>query len=233
MRNFANQSNNNNNMQQHQQQYQQQQQQQQSPFNLSNIFVNGLDIDSSGQYCVTSFTDGTIKYFDCIEGTLKKQIHCAKYGVSCITFTHHSKALLEASPKDYGIRYHSIHDNAYIRLFEGHNNQITKISMCRINDSFMTSSLDKTVRLWDLKSPQCVGIIKCEARPNCAFDNEGMVFAIGTGDNKLKLYDARAYQNVNSLFCFFFHCAISHCFFDCAISHCFNDFFCFICVFIY
>eukprot|EP01084_Bolivina_argentea_P233075 392627_1 len=83
-------------------------------------YINGLDIDASGRFLCTTSTDNCIRLYDCLDGKVKKTIECKKYGASSVHFTHHSKAILLASPKDNTIKYHSLHDNAYIRTFVGH-----------------------------------------------------------------------------------------------------------------
>ena len=93
------------------------------------------------------------------------------------------------------IRYLSLHDNAYVRTFEGHTDRITEISMSHLDDSFMTASIDRTVRLWDLRQSGTIAICKVTGRPTMAQDPEGLVFAIGTGSNELKLYDRRKYEH--------------------------------------
>lgn len=131
----------------------------------------------------------------------RKTIECKKYGASCVQFTHHSKSVLLASHNGNRnsphstIRYLSLHDNAYIRTFQGHTDRITSISLSNLDDSFMTSSIDRHVRLWDLRQTGCIAVCKVAGRPTMAQDPEGMIFAIGTGKNELKLYDRRKYQH--------------------------------------
>jgi len=154
-----------------------------------------MDIDHSGQYLVTTSTDSIVRFYTCLDGKSRKSIHCRNYGASCVKFTHHSKAVLEACPKDNCIRYHSLHDNAYIRTFSGHEDRITMIEMQRIEDIFFTCGLDKSIRLWDLRQPQGIALLKVEGRPTIACDHEGLIFAAGTGNNQLKLYDMRQYEH--------------------------------------
>ena len=79
------------------------------------------------------------------------------------------------------IRYLSLHDNKYIRYFSGHtkklvslnsttictsatiqcctcnisNFRVVTLNMSPIDDTFLSGSMDKTIRLWDLRSPNC------------------------------------------------------------------------------
>ena len=196
--------------------------------------TTGLDIDSTGEYAIASSSDNYLRFYSCLEGKVKKTIQCSKYGVSCVKFTHHNKAIIEAcnntnannknnSNNKNGnnnnnnnsnalIRYHSIHDNTYIGCFNGHSDKITSLDMSRVDDTFMSAGLDRYVRLWDLrlsghaisnntngnnntiKTTPCVAQVKVNGRPTVCCDNEGLIFAVGTGNNEIKLYDKRDYQ---------------------------------------
>jgi COMPASS component SWD2 len=99
------------------------------------------------------------------------------------------------------IHYWSLHDNKILRKFRGHTDQITSISMCPADDSFLTSSLDRTVRLWTASQAGCLSELKLPEEtiksPLSAFDYTGLVFAVTAamkGESKgyyLHLYDAR------------------------------------------
>ena len=65
--------------------------------------------------------------------------------------------------------------------------------MDAVTDEFLTASADGTVRLWDLRTPACNGVIRCGTTPCVASDLQGLIFAAATDDGELKLYDARKY----------------------------------------
>lgn len=56
---------------------------------------------------------------------------------------------------------------------------------------FVSGSLDKSLRLWDFRSPNCQGYINVMGRPVAAFDPEGLVLAAGVNSETLKLFDVR------------------------------------------
>ena len=68
--------------------------------------------------------------------------------------------------------------------------------MCPINDTFLSGSLDRTIRLWDLRSPNCQGLMHLNGRPVASFDPEGLIFAAGIESRQLKLYDLRTFDKV-------------------------------------
>jgi COMPASS component SWD2 len=66
--------------------------------------------------------------------------------------------------------------------------------MSPVDDTFLSGSLDKTIRLWDLRSPNCQGLMNLPGRPVAAFDPEGLIFAAGISSESLKLYDLRSFD---------------------------------------
>lgn len=61
-------------------------------------------------------------------------------------------------------------------------------------DQFLSAARDKTVRLWDLRTNACNGVIHCRTTPSVAYDLQGLIFAAATDDGEVKLYDARGYD---------------------------------------
>ena len=76
--------------------------------------------------------------------------------------------------------------------------------MSPLNDTFISGSLDGTVRLWDLQTNLCQGILKLNPDNSssvgdpvaCAFDPEGLIIAVGIGKNQIKLFDLRNLNQV-------------------------------------
>jgi len=50
--------------------------------------------------------------------------------------------------------------------------------------------------MWDLRSPDCAGLMQCPGRPVVAFDPEGLIFAVGLQSEQIKLYDLRSFDKV-------------------------------------
>ena len=77
--------------------------------------------------------------------------------------------------------------------------------MSPTDDTFLSGSLDKTLRLWDLRSPNCQGLMHLAGKPIAAFDPEGLIFSVGTNNESIKLYALRSFDKVIKLgtkFCF-------------------------------
>lgn len=95
-----------------------------------------------------------------------------------------------------------MHDNRYLRLFKGHSDKVTSLSMSPIMDSFITASNDKKVFLWSLDSPSPVARLQLPMEiqhPYVAYDSSGLVFGVMGKDTlrkeqTLKLFDSRNYD---------------------------------------
>ncbi|KAI0360079.1 WD40 repeat-like protein [Trametes cingulata] len=153
--------------------------------------ISGISFDDRGDQVITAAEDETFRLYNCKSGKQVKTLYSKKYGVDLPRFTHKNTAILHASTKeDDTIRYHSLHDNKYLQYFKGHKGRVVSLEMSPVDDGFMSGSLDKTVRLWDLRSPNCRGLLNLPASPVVAYDASGLVFAVGVNQySRILLYD--------------------------------------------
>jgi len=126
-------------------------------------------------------------------GTMKKTVYSKRYGVDLVRFTHHPQAVLVASKNgwDESIRYLSLYDHKFLRYFKGHKQKVVSLELHPQNDTFLSAALDNSVRLWDLRSNVCQGLIRVTGRPAVAYDPSGLIFAIACGSDIVKLFDDR------------------------------------------
>uniref|UniRef100_A0A914I8K6 Uncharacterized protein n=1 Tax=Globodera rostochiensis TaxID=31243 RepID=A0A914I8K6_GLORO len=125
----------------------------------------------------------------------QRSVNSKKYGVDLIHFAHTKTDAIHASTKiDHTIRYLSLYDNKYLRYFQGHTKKVVTLCMSPLDDLFLSGSQDKTIRLWDLKSSNCQGLMQLVSRPIAAFDPEGLIFGAGIGNDVIKLYDLRSFD---------------------------------------
>lgn len=132
-----------------------------SVFNNNTDRITCLDFDESGQKLISSSLDLSMNLYDVTRQISEPTtIYSKKYGCDHVKFTHKNTTIVHASTKgdemELGtLRYLSLHDNKYLRYFRGHENLITSVQVAPKDDLIMTASLDKTVRLWDLRSVNC------------------------------------------------------------------------------
>ena len=179
--------------------------------------INSLEFSYDGTRLITSGEDDQMVIYDVEKGTEKQVIRSQKYGCDLVHFTHATNTIVYASNKegkDHAIRYMSLHDNKYLKYFSGHSAKVVSLSVSPVDDTIISGSLDKTVRLWDLRSPDCVGLMQCQVedffrtelktqnrsilifqgRAVASFDPEGLIFAVGVQSEQIKLYDVRSFE---------------------------------------
>ncbi|RDB25808.1 WD repeat-containing protein 82 [Hypsizygus marmoreus] len=153
--------------------------------------ITGICFDDRGDQLITAGEDETFRVYSCKSGKHVKTLHSKKYGVDLPRFTHKNTAIVHASTKeDDTIRYHSLHDNKYLQYFKGHKGKVVSLEVSPVDDGFMSGSLDKTVRLWDLRAPACRGLLSLPSTPIIAYDATGVVFAVAVNNySRILLYD--------------------------------------------
>ncbi|KAG5732110.1 WD repeat-containing protein 82 [Termitomyces sp. T112] len=168
----------------------------QRPTNVGPRQITGIDFDDRGDYILTAAEDEQFRVYNCKSGKYMKSLYSKKYGVDLPRFTHRNTAILHASTKeDDTIRYHSLHDNKYLQYFKGHTGKVISLEISPVDDTFMSGSLDKTVRLWDLRAPNCRGQLTLPSYPIVAYDNASLVFAVAVNHySRILLYDPNNYD---------------------------------------
>ncbi|KAG7244433.1 hypothetical protein INR49_029877, partial [Caranx melampygus] len=126
-------------------------------------FQGRPDIQGNSQKvnCVDYSPNGKAPYQAATMTALpERTLFSKKYGVDLIRYTHgDTHTVVYSSNKlDDTIRYLSLTDNKYIRYFPGHTARVIALSMSPVDDMFISGSLDKTIRIWDLRSPNCQGL---------------------------------------------------------------------------
>ncbi|KAL7985997.1 hypothetical protein Chor_011163 [Crotalus horridus] len=141
--------------------------------------INCFDFSPNGETVISSSDDDSIVLYDCQEGKPKRTLYSKKYGVDLIRYTHAANTVVYSSNKI---------DVPGSRL------RVVALSMSPVDDTFISGSLDKTIRLWDLRSPNCQGLMHPQGKPVCSFDPEGLIFAAGVNSEMVKLYDLRSFD---------------------------------------
>ncbi|KAK0235790.1 WD40-repeat-containing domain protein [Armillaria nabsnona] len=158
--------------------------------------ITGICFDDRGDQVITAAEDETFRLYNCKSGKPLKTLFSKKYGVDLPRFTHKNTAIIHASTKeDDTVRYHSLHDNKYLQYFKGHKDRVISLEMSPVDDGFMSGSMDKTVRLWDLRGPNCRGLLSLPSTPIVAYDSTGIVFAVAVNHySRILLYDHANYD---------------------------------------
>lgn len=148
---------------------------------------------------VASEADSRLAIINCTSGKAEQPaLRCERERIHLVKATHHNQCVLFAGKgtKDQpvgqrnAINYLSIYDNKILRKFRGHADEVTEISMSPADDCFLSSSKDRTIRLWDLKSAGSLAQLElppsATCSPHAVYDSTGLVFAVTAtmGDGK-------------------------------------------------
>eukprot|EP00741_Cyanophora_paradoxa_P016480 tig00020920_g15911.t1 len=158
--------------------------------------INSIDFSSNGEFLITASDDESLHLYNMNSGTQQKVLFSKKYGVELTRFTHAPSAVICASKNgwDESLRYLSLYDNRYLRYFKGHRDRVVSLAMSPVNDTFISGSVDDTVRLWDLRTNVCQGVLRIRGRPAVSYDPQGLIFAAAMQPNQVKLYDLRSFD---------------------------------------
>ncbi|XAR51900.1 hypothetical protein NMG60_11006693 [Bertholletia excelsa] len=161
--------------------------------------INSIDFHRTADLLITASDDDSVRLYDIANAKLLKTTYHKKHGADCICFTHHPSSVICSSKYNLdangeSLRYLSMYDNRCLRYFKGHKERVVSLCMSPINDSFMSGSLDHSVRIWDLRVNACQGILRLRGRPTVAYDHQGLVFAVAMEGGAIKLFDSRSYD---------------------------------------
>ncbi|KAJ2812085.1 hypothetical protein H4S07_001638 [Coemansia furcata] len=162
--------------------------------------LTSLDYDASGNKCITTSSDESLRIYDCVGGKREQVLYSKKYGCNLAQFTSHSGCVAYASTKiNDTIRYLSYDTNQYIRYFVGHSQRVTSLQRSPVAATVLSAALDGVVNVWDLGSvkpastvtPVCGGGSVEERGITAAYDPSGMVICVAVGSAELQLFDVR------------------------------------------
>lgn len=160
--------------------------------------INSIDFHRTADLLVTASEDDSVRLYDVANGKLLKTTYHKTHGADQICFTHHPSSVICSSRYNLetieSLRYLSMYDNRCLRYFKGHKERVVSLCMSPVNDSFMSGSLDHTVRIWDLRVNACQGILRLRGRPTVAYDQQGLVFVVAMEGGAIKLFDSRSYD---------------------------------------
>eukprot|EP00527_Entomoneis_sp_CCMP2396_P003674 CAMPEP_0198139168 /NCGR_PEP_ID=MMETSP1443-20131203/2506_1 /TAXON_ID=186043 /ORGANISM="Entomoneis sp., Strain CCMP2396" /LENGTH=363 /DNA_ID=CAMNT_0043801217 /DNA_START=102 /DNA_END=1193 /DNA_ORIENTATION=+ len=197
-----------------------------SPPGIGNVIpgrmpASSLSFHSSGKRLFVAHEDDSrLQVVDCLTGkadrpALKLEretirlVH-ATHHEDCILLTGSGKLPTQPMRQKFAVNYMSVHDNKILRKFRGHTDRVNSLSICPENDSFLSASNDRTVRLWTLQQAGCLAECALPGdsdadSPLTVFDSTGMIFCVTAsqrssnnhlqqqqgGGHYLHMYDAR------------------------------------------
>ncbi|CAO3594707.1 unnamed protein product [Absidia cylindrospora] len=122
--------------------------------------ITGLATDNINRYLISSSVDRTVKIWDFKAATVLQTI-TLESPIVAIRYLRDND-LLAVVCDDLGIRVIDVETYKIVREFWGHQNRITDIAFSPDGRWLISSSMDATVRTWDLPTATMVDIFKVE-----------------------------------------------------------------------
>lgn len=159
--------------------------------------INSIDFSPEGTKLLTSGNDCLITIFDIEKKEINRRLKNITHGCEKAIFTHNSKAILCAGKNDYRIMYWCLHSNEILFSFLGHSDVIIDLIINPQNDLFLSTSADRTSRLWDLHEKKCLAIFPDSQF--ATFDDMGKVITSVTSEVNKSTYTHDNYINLYNI----------------------------------
>lgn len=159
--------------------------------------INSLSFTTDGHKLLSSSDDGTLQIYDCINGERAKVLNSLKYGVDLVRSVHSGMdtcLVASKSETDHDLRYWDLHEHKFIRYFKGHKGPALSLEVHPYEDLFLSSGADGLAMLWDLRRPDPIARINGKGPCYSAFDQQGLIFAVSAGRQKVHLLDSKNYE---------------------------------------
>uniref|UniRef100_A0A0N5CC36 WD_REPEATS_REGION domain-containing protein n=1 Tax=Strongyloides papillosus TaxID=174720 RepID=A0A0N5CC36_STREA len=162
-------------------------------FDADSKRIKSMDISPCGDFLATSTGSEKIILFDVPSGCEVGRIPTKKYGCSHVVFAGDGLKALHSSEKiNDDIRYLCLEKKKYIRYFSGHKDDVLSLSMSPDGQTFLSSSRDGAVKMWDFRSDEtCMTSTYFHLNPRVAYDPKGTIYAVSDEKNLIKFYDSR------------------------------------------
>ncbi|CAK0785298.1 hypothetical protein CVIRNUC_008505 [Coccomyxa viridis] len=123
--------------------------------------VTGLSADACNKLLVSGGYDGALRIWSFKR---RRLLHTVPVGRPIARLCHHaSSALLSLATDDLLIRMYDIEAVRSVRQFKGHMDRITDLRMSADARWLLSSSLDGTLRVWDVPSARCLQVLRLGA----------------------------------------------------------------------
>ena len=120
--------------------------------------VTGITSDSLNKVMISASLDGTVKFWDFQKGKLTSTVDI-EVGITGIRHKQSSE-LLALSCDDFSIRVLDTETKRIVRELWGHTNRITSMAFSDDARWLVTSSLDGTIRTFDLPTGHTIDILR-------------------------------------------------------------------------
>ena len=155
-------------------------------FNKGTKCIQALTYAPNGLLCASGTIDGTVSLFD-ENYELKKQFSDHSKGVRAIKFSQNSQ-LLVSGGDDCHINLTDVETLTRKMTVPGHSDWVTSLTVNSHVKAFVSGSLDKNIKVWDLNSGKCTKTVDMKAPVwGVAFSPTGEHLVTACQDGKVSI----------------------------------------------
>ena len=153
--------------------------------------LEGKDL-SSAVILGADFTNATLRHVNFAEANLANSIFSQIFGaVFSVAFSRDGK-LFATGDSACGIGLWQVSDCQQIVFCKGHTDWIRSLTFSPDGITLASASFDKTVKLWDIRTGECLKTFQGHGRVNSvSISPDGTTLASGSDDKTVKLWDIR------------------------------------------
>lgn len=156
-------------------------------YNNSSILKPPFDVD-------IVFDKAPMTFKTYLPKSVKHVFDGHKNGTTQLRFIPRSGHLFLSGGNDNCIRiWDFYHERKCLRDYQGHSKAINSLDFTTDGSNFVSSSFDKTIKLWGTESGIVTKRVKCNSLPtSCQFrPNDPNEFIVGLSDSRILHYDVR------------------------------------------
>ena len=127
-----------------------------------------------------------IRIFNWKWGSLKGKINSMNCSEDLLQYVNDETTAIRTSMRETVL--FSLENGQYVRCFTGHTHDILNLSVSSIRNTFLTGATDGSIRHWDLRLPDCGGVLSVPQDHIASFDPSGLSFAVGTNSKHCSKY---------------------------------------------
>lgn len=129
--------------------------------------IRGVTVDALNQYTITGCNDGLVKFWEFLPKKGSSSItKCLKLTLgSPVSFfrTHEESSLIGVILDDFCVVLVDVETKKVVRKFSGHIAQVTDVTFSPDARWIITTSIDRTIRTWDIPTSSLIDIFKVDS----------------------------------------------------------------------
>ena len=166
-------------------------------------YINHIDFSPNGERLISASNDSTIRIWD-FARVNRANMNGLPYweinGTYNVTFSPHGRYFIV--PDSNIINVFDTQTKKITQSFQDHKNTVTSCLFCGSENMFVTSSLDSTIRVWDINRKNCVGHICCRNEIKSLIINreETVVASFFSMNNTIYMWDLKNFKQIDSIY---------------------------------